>query len=190
MDYTDYMKKLYLVTGNQGKLKEWQQILPADIELESVDIDLAEIQSVDPEEIVIDKARRAYAALGKPVVVEDVSLGLDKLNGLPGPFVKFFIEKLGRGALYQLAGAEGEGAVVSCSIAYFDGEQMITARGDVRGTIVSPRGDKGFGFAPSFVPEGETETYAEMDDEKKLSINHRSKAIHLFLEKLSAKQLL
>ena len=184
------MKKLYLVTGNQGKLKEWQQVLPADIELETVDIDLMEIQSADPEVIVIDKARRAYGMFGKTVVVEDVSLGLDKLNGLPGPFVKFFLQRLGKDGLYQLAGGEGERAVVTCFIAYFDGEQMITVHSDVPGTIVSPRGDKGFGFAPSFVPEGETETYAEMDDEKKFLIDHRGKAIRLLLARLREEQLL
>lgn len=178
------MKQIFLVTGNPNKLKEWQQILPSDITMDIADIDLVEIQSDNPEEIITDKARRAFAAIGKPVVVEDVEAGLEKLHGLPGPFIKFFLKKLGNDALYQLAGREGEHATISCSIAYYDGKTMLTVRGDVPGTIVAPRGNEGFGFDVTFVPEGGTQTYAEMDDEKKNSLSHRQKAIRLLIEKL------
>lgn len=184
MGYTEHMKQIFLVTGNPNKLKEWRQIVPADIEMDIADVDLDEIQSADPIDIITDKARRAYEAIGKPVVVEDVEAGLEKLNGLPGPFIKFFVQKLGGDVLYKLAGQEGERAVVSCSIAYFDGENMVTVRGDVPGTIVAPRGDSGFGFDVTFVPDGETLTYAEMDDAKKNSLSHRNKAIQLLVEKL------
>lgn len=149
------------------------------------DVDLVEIQSADPEEIITDKARRAYEVVGKPVVVEDVEAGLEKLNGLPGPFIKFFLKKLGNDALYQLAGREGEKAVISCSIAYYDGEKMLTVRGDIPGTIVAPRGEDGFGFDVTFVPDGEAQTYAEMDNGKKNSLSHRHKAIQLLVEKLN-----
>ncbi len=178
------MKQIFLVTGNPNKLKEWQQIIPPDFTMDIANVDLAEIQSDDPEEIITDKARRAYEIIGKPVVVEDVEAGLEKLNGLPGPFIKFFIKKLGGDVLYKLAGREGEKATVSCSIAYYDGERMVTVRGDIPGSIVAPRGDAGFGFDVTFVPEGETLTYAEMDDEKKNSLSHRHKAIQLLVKKL------
>lgn len=183
--YTDFMQQIFLVTGNPNKLKEWQQIIPSDITMDIADVDLMEIQSADPEEIITDKARRAYEIVGKPVVVEDVEAGLEKLNGLPGPFIKFFIKKLGDDVLYQLAGQEGERAVVSCSIAYYDGKKMLTVRGDVQGTVVAPRGEDGFGFDITFVPDGESQTYAEMDSEKKNSLSHRRKAIQLLVEKLN-----
>ncbi len=179
------MKQIFLVTGNPNKLSEWQAIMPPDIEMGTVDVDLVEIQSADPEEIVTDKAKRAYEAAGKPVVVEDVEAGLEKLGGLPGPFIKFFLKKLGDDALYQLAGREGERASVSCSIAYYDGETMITVKGEILGTIVAPRGENGFGFDVTFVPDGETQTYAEMGAEKKNALSHRRKAIQLLVEKLS-----
>lgn len=178
------MKQLFLVTGNPSKLKEWQQILPSDITMDIADVDLPEIQSDDPEEIITDKVKRAYDAIGKPVVVEDVEAGLEKMNGLPGPFIKFFLKKMGSDALYQLAGREGEKAVVSCSIAYYDGENLLTVRGDVSGTVVAPRGESGFGFDVTFVPDGQTQTYAEMDEDKKNSLSHRQKAIRLLIEKL------
>lgn len=176
--------KITLVTGNENKLREWQAIMPASIELMSVDVDLTEIQSDNPEVIVADKLRRAYDHVGVPVIVEDVDAGLDKLNGLPGPFIKFFNEKLGKDALYKLAGDEGEPATVACTAGYYDGEKMIIVRGEVRGTVVAPRGDS-FGFDIVFVPEGETLTYAEMSSEKKNSLSHRQKAIQMLVEKIS-----
>lgn len=179
------MKQIYFVTGNQHKLQEWQAMMPADITLESVDVDLVEIQSDDAQEIVADKVRRAYEVTGKPVVVEDVEAGLDKLGGLPGPFIKFFNNRLGNDALYQLAGKEGEKATVACTAGYYDGKSMIIVRGEVQGTVVAPRGDS-FGFDIVFVPDGETLTYAEMSKEKKNSLSHRSKAIKLLIEKLES----
>lgn len=182
--YTRDMNKIFLVTGNVHKLEEWRRQLPSDIEINSIDIDLPEIQSIDPEEIVADKAKRAYEAAGKPVVVEDVSAGLEKLNGLPGPFVKFFIKRLGEDALFQLAGEEGQPASVSCSVAYYDGDTLLTVRGDIKGTVVKSRGDNGFGFDKTFVPDGQTLSYAEMSEEQKDGVSHRSVAIKIFLDSL------
>lgn len=178
------MTKIFLVTGNANKLEEWRRQLPSDIEIDSLNVDLPEIQSIDPEEIVADKARRAYAATGKPVVVEDVSAGLEKLGGLPGPFVKFFIKKMGENVLFQLAGKDGESATVSCSIAYYDGSELLTVRGDVKGTIVAARGENGFGFDKTFIPDGHEHTYAEMSEEEKDNVSHRSVAIKLFTDEI------
>lgn len=175
-----YMKQILLVTGNVNKLKEWQALMPADITLDAVDIDLPEIQGIDPEEIVADKVKRAYEVAKKPVVVEDVSAELVKMNGLPGPFIKFFLKAMGSDALYTLAGGEGERAIISCSIAYYDGEKLLTVRGDVNGTIVAPRGETSFGFDATFIPDGQHLTYAEMGIEQKNALSHRSKAIKLF----------
>jgi inosine triphosphate pyrophosphatase len=177
---------ILLVTGNANKLREWQGLMPNDITLESIDLDLPELQSDDPETIVADKAKRAYEAAGKPVVVEDVSAELVRLNGLPGPFIKFFIKRLGNDALYQLAGKEGEAAIVSCAAAYYDGEKLITVRGDVHGTVVAARGDNGFGFHVTFVPDGHTKTYAEMTSDEKNSVSHRGRAIQLLIDELHA----
>ena len=176
------------MTGNANKLEEWRRQLPSDIEIDSIDVDLQEIQSINPEEIVMDKVKRAYEATGKHVVVEDVSAGLVKLNGLPGPFVKFFIKVLGKNALFVLAGRENEPAVASCSIAYHDGRGLLTVRGDVKGSVVTSRGDHGFGFDGTFVPEGQNLTYAEMTGEQKDSMSHRSVAIKLFVNELRARQ--
>jgi inosine triphosphate pyrophosphatase len=181
--------KITLVTGNTHKLEEWRRQLPSDIEIDAVELDLSEIQSSDPLEIMADKAKRAYEALGIPVVVEDVSAGLLKLGGLPGPFVKFFIKTLGEDALYQLAGKEGEPAITTCSIAYYDGHELVTVRGDVEGTVVAPRGDSTFGFDRTFVAKGQTLSYGEMTGEQKDKISHRSVAIKLFVDELRKRNI-
>jgi non-canonical purine NTP pyrophosphatase (RdgB/HAM1 family) len=178
------MRQILLVTGNENKLREWQRQMPDDVELTSIDIDLPEIQSDDSEEIVADKAKRAYEAAGMPVVVEDVSAELEHLNGLPGPFIKFFMKRLGNDALYQLATHEGEAATISCAVAYYDGENLITLRGDVKGTVVAPRGGDGFGFDITFVPDGYDKTYAEMTGSEKDAVSHRQKAIKMLVDRL------
>lgn len=174
------MKELLLVTGNPKKLDEWQQIVPDTIRLDTLDVDLPEIQSDDPIEIVSDKVRQAYAIAKKPVVVEDVSAGLDRLGGLPGPYIKTFMKRLGSGALFILAGEQEAAATVSCVAAYYDGDTFLTARGDVQGTVIRPKFDDG-SFRPSFIPNGQTQTYSEMTSELKNSLSHRSIAIKKLL---------
>lgn len=180
------MQTITLVTGNKGKLAEWQRLFPAEFRLEAADLDLDEIQSLDPEAIVTDKVRRAYAKLGKPVIVEDVSAGLDNLGGLPGPFIKFFEERLGFDALFRLAEAEGDPVTVRCAIAYYDGKTLLTAAGQTKGTVVKSRGRGGFGFDKNFVPAGQNKTYGQMTPAEKDAVSHRGKAIAAFIPQLQS----
>jgi inosine triphosphate pyrophosphatase len=174
-----------LVTGNKGKLVEWQRLFPAEIKLEAVDVDLDEIQSLDLVAIVTDKARRAFEVVGNPVIVEDVSAGLDKLHGLPGPFIKYFEIALGLDALFQLAEAAGDPATVTCTCAYFDGKTFLTASGAVQGTVVPARGAYGFGFDHVFTPLGTSKTYGEMDPDEKDAVSHRSIAVRNLVMQLT-----
>jgi len=106
-----------------------------------------------------------------------VAAGLACLNGLPGPFVKYFERHLGKGALYKLAQhADDKSVSISCTMGYFDGSHMDIVRGEVHGTVVPPRGENGFGFDFVFVPDGETRTSAEMSLAEKSQISHRALA--------------
>lgn len=175
--------QLTLITGNTHKLEEWQRMMPADIKLDHHPLDLDEIQSLDSAEIIRHKVRQAYEAIGQPVVVEDVSCGLDKLNGLPGPFIKFFEKQLGNGALYKLAGGEALATAI-CTIGYFDGKHEYFAVGEVRGKVVAPRTASGFGFDTVFIPDGVGKTYAEMTGPEKDAVSHRRLAIDELLKQL------
>ena len=83
-----------------------------------------------------------------------------------------------------MAGRQEARATVSCAVAYYDGSDTIVVRSAVHGKVVEPRVKEGFGFDITFVPDGETLTYAEMDAAQKNSLSHRSKAIRLLIEKL------
>lgn len=177
-------RTITLVTGNAGKLAEWKRLMPDEFILESDDIDLDEIQSLDLEMIIADKARRAYERINGPVIVEDVAAGLDRLGGLPGPFIKFFEKQLGLDALFQLARTEGEPATVRCAVAYFDGTTLLPVISQLQGTTVSPRGENGFGFDKCFVPAGQSKTFGEMSPAEKDAISHRAMAVRELARRL------
>lgn len=175
-----------LVTGNAGKLAEWRRLMPDRFALTSQDIDLNEIQSNDLDTIIADKARRAYQVVQAPVLVEDIAAGLDRLGGLPGPFIKFFEQRLGNDALHQLCVNPEERGTVHAAIAYYDGEQLITVQSEVKGMIVAARGQNGFGFDSCFVPDGQLLTYGEMSADEKDAVSHRAKAIRQITKELDA----
>lgn len=176
-------EEITLVTGNKHKLAEWRRMFSANVKLQSVDIDLEEIQSLDMQKIVRDKAKRAYDKLQCPVIVEDISAGIDHLGGLPGPFIKFFEEKLGIEALYIFAGKEAN-ATIACAVAYYDGKTMLLGEGVVHGKVVPARGKNGFGFDSVFVPNGQSKTYSQMSPAEKDAISHRHLAIEDLVIKL------
>ncbi|TBU37132.1 Maf/Ham1 [Dichomitus squalens] len=87
--------KITFVTGNAGKLREVRQILgAANIEVDSQELDIPEIQG-STREVAIAKCRRAAELLGRPCITEDTALCFKALNGLPGPYIKYFLKELG-----------------------------------------------------------------------------------------------
>lgn len=178
------VKKITLVSGNKHKLREWKRIMPKDIVMEIVDLDLDEIQSMDLTRIIEDKAMRAYGQLGRPVVVEDVSASLDELGGLPGPFIKYFETHMGEDALYRLAKLPNSRAKVTTLVAYYDGKKMLIAQDEEFGTVVPKKGRRSFGFDKVFVPDGHSKTYSQMSTTEKDSISHRAKAIKSLLDQM------
>ena len=177
------------VTGNANKLRELQQLAPAGLVFTAQAMELDEIQSLDLQQIVAHKLEQAYEHIQTPVIVEDVAAGLQSLNGLPGPFIKFFNQQLGGGALHQLSKMEHDRVTITCLAGYYDGAEMIFAEGTINGYIVAPRGDNGFGFDSVVVPDTSdgrpgTRTMAEMSAEEKNSISHRSLALSKLLQKL------
>lgn len=172
------MKALF-VTSNEHKRREVQQIL--GLELQSVDLDLPEIQAIDPGEVATQKvlaARDAVEDSGLPVLVEDSGLMVDAWGGFPGALTKWLIQSVGNeGLLRMLAPDEDRAARAVCVVAVSgaDGE-VHTFRGEVPGTLASgPRGEGGFGYDPIFVPGYSELTYAEMGAGKNAD-SHRARA--------------
>lgn len=169
------------VTGNPKKLEEVKAILGQSIPFQSLKLDLPELQG-EPEEISKEKARLAAAQVNGPVLVEDTCLCFNALKGLPGPYVKWFLQKIGHEGLNNLLMAyEDKSAYALCvfSLALGPNTEPITFLGKTMGKIVPARGPNDFGWDPIFQPDGYELTYAEMPKEEKNKISHRSKSLSL-----------
>lgn len=81
-----------------------------------------EIQSHDLKEIVEHKVRQAYEKIGKPVIVEDVALGFETLGGLPGPFIKLFMDEVPFETICSMIDGKTRTATARCVFGYFDGK--------------------------------------------------------------------
>lgn len=171
------------VTGNENKFKEASAILKIelpDVEIRQIKLDLPELQG-EPEEIVTAKLKIALEKTKGPLVVDDVSLCFNALHGLPGPYIKSFLTKLGREGLFSMIkNCEDHSAYAQCIFGLMKKkrEEPKLFFGKTPGLIVAPRGDNNFGWDPIFLPHGYDKTYAELDKEVKNSISHRFKALH------------
>jgi inosine triphosphate pyrophosphatase len=165
------------ITGSDHKFAEINAVVG---NLVKVDIDLPEIQDVNPEPIIAAKLNEAAARYpNHELIVEDTSLFLDGLNGLPGPLIKWFLQALGREGLYQVVANSGNfGAEARTTIGYlgFNTTEPQFFTGSTRGRIFSPRGESDFGWDPLFMPDGQDQTYAEMTADQKNAVSHRGKA--------------
>ena len=175
---------LTFVTGNRNKLSEVVAILGNDFpfELRNQAVDLPELQG-EPAEIAKEKCLLAAAEIGGPVLVEDTSLCFNALGGLPGPYIKWFLEKTGHEGLNNLLAAyEDKSAYAQCIFAYArhgDDKEPKIFVGQTHGKIVPARGPTNFGWDPVFMPDGYSVTYAEMEKKEKNSISHRFKSLQL-----------
>uniref|UniRef100_A0A8D0HDV8 Inosine triphosphate pyrophosphatase n=1 Tax=Sphenodon punctatus TaxID=8508 RepID=A0A8D0HDV8_SPHPU len=176
------VRSAVFVTGNAKKLEEVSQILGDTFPYKLIarKIDLPEYQG-EPDEISIQKCREAATQVQGPVIVEDTCLCFNALGGLPGPYIKWFLEKLKPEGLYKLlAGFEDKSAYAICTFAFSTGspeDPVKLFKGQTYGRIVEPRGPRDFGWDPCFQPEGYDQTYAELPKTVKNSISHRSRAL-------------
>jgi len=177
--------KAIFVTTNEHKRREVQQIL--GVALERADLDLPEIQAIDPAEVAMEKARAARETLGDtdlPVLVEDSGLMIDAWGGFPGALTKWVMQSVGNeGLLRMLAPEKNRSARAVCVVALAEAQGKVRAfRGEVRGTVAEgPRGEVGFGYDPVFVPGWSSLTYAEMGEGKNTD-SHRARAFRALKE--------
>lgn len=165
-----------------------------DMPLKHRKLDLVEIQSLDPAEVVADKARRAYSVVSEPVLVEDTSLIFHALGHLPGPLIKWFLEELGTEGLCELLnGYDDRSATASVLFGLYDGTDMRVFDGSWSGQIAkSPRGELGFGWDPIFIPNGDGnpdgKTWGEMTIEEQVATSMRRIALKKLQQALAEEQ--
>lgn len=178
------MKKLTFITGNNAKAKYLSDYFDLSVEHRKIE-NLHEIQSLDLDEIVKEKAKAAFKITKSPVLVEDVSLVFKAYKELPGPLVKWFLETLGNQGLCNLLKSKDKSALAKVSFCYCDGNNVKVFTGERKGSIAEkPQGEMGFGWDPIFIPEGKTKTWAEMSVDEKHQTSMRKIALKKLKEYL------
>ncbi len=170
-----------LATKNPHKLAEARVVLsPLGLEVKPLDVRKLEIQSDSLAEIARFAAENIRVDVSAPVLVEDAGLFIDALGGFPGPYSAYVYSTIGlRGVLKLMEGVEDRHARFESAVAVRTPEGKVKVfTGVVEGAITrEPRGTRGFGFDPIFVPEGYSKTFAEMPTEEKCRISHRARAL-------------
>ncbi|KXS43967.1 MULTISPECIES: XTP/dITP diphosphatase [unclassified Candidatus Frackibacter] len=186
------MSKLYLATGNAGKIKEMKELL-AGLDVEIVTADAYDsvpevIEDGDTlEENAIKKARELADYTGLMTVADDTGLLVDALNGNPGIYSARYAGKdatykdNNRKLLQKLKDVSlNERTARFKTVAALvnpDGK-VKTVEGICEGLIGKElKGEEGFGYDPLFIPEGYEETFAQLSPEIKNEISHRAKAL-------------
>jgi XTP/dITP diphosphohydrolase len=186
--------RLLIATHNPGKLAEMRELL-APFKIEA--ISAGEMGLPEPDETGTSfranariKAAAAALASGLPAFADDSGLAVDALDGAPGIYSARWAgpDKNFRGAMETIeqklqdvgatAAPQRHAHFVSAlCVAWPDGHvEEFEARVD--GTIVwPPRGDKGFGYDPIFLPDGQTRTFGEMPSEEKHGLPPRGKGL-------------
>jgi XTP/dITP diphosphohydrolase len=159
---------LLFVSRNKHKHFEATNVLGTlGISVEANHLEIHELQTVDTEALVRDKATRAFASLGRPLFVEHTGLYLDALSGFPGGLTQIFWDTVKKERFAELFASETNVAKAVTHIGYVDGWRIHIFRGEIEGRIVSPpRIDHGFQWDCVFRPTGFDQTFSEMGKKK------------------------
>lgn len=188
------IKELIFASRNQGKIIEIKQMLaPLGITVKSaLELNLPDVEETGTTfaENSLLKSQTIAKVLGLPCIADDSGLCVDALNGAPGVYSARYapdrdfdkgMDKL----LKEMSESkkDSRSAHFSCvvSLSWPDGRYEIF-EGRVDGKIAEQKmfGDEGFGYDPLFIPEGYTQSFAQMSHEEKNKISHRGRAMAKF----------
>ena len=170
------------MSGNRHKIDEVQRILaPVGVDVVPVSRKIEELQTEDVDRLVRDKLTKAFEAIGRPLFVEHTGLYLSGLNGLPAGLTEIFWNRLEADRFANLVSGLGDAKVIAKTVlGYCDGHKIHLFEGEIEGTVpLKPAGPPDFQWDCVFVPDGYTQTFAEMGAAKD-DISMRRKALDLF----------
>ncbi len=188
-------KKIVLATHNAGKVREMREILaPFGVRVLSAgDLNLSEPEETGTTFVENARIKAVTAAKesGLPALADDSGLCVHALGNRPGIYSARYNEPKKNGFDYamkklneELGDAADRTAHFSCALvlAWADGE-TAEFEGRVDGLLLKqPRGDRGFGYDPMFVPDGYDGSFAELPEDVKNAISHRARALKLFTD--------
>ena len=192
--------KLIIASNNAHKVREIKKILSGKFD-EILSLREANVFHETVEdghtfmENALKKAREIVQITDCAALADDSGICVDALGGAPGIYSARYASAVCCNAsdeannallLANLRGKDDWSAHYTSAIAlvYPDGRE-VTAEGYMYGKIIdTPRGDRGFGYDPIFVLDGESRTVAEMSDDEKNAVSHRAKALELLLAKI------
>ena len=189
--------RLVLATGNKGKLREFKQMCKDEVVPFSNILGAFEIVE-DGDTFAANaliKARTIYEKLGKKdpssdylVISDDSGISLPILEGAPSIYSARYAGEnaTDKENLYKLIESIKEKGVSSTPAYYTAAIAIVSKYGEyvvhgwMHGDVIDePRGEKGFGYDPMFIPTGYEQTLGELDDAVKSEISHRGKALEL-----------
>jgi len=178
-------RPVVFATSNRGKLEEARAILaPFGISVEGYDGKGVEIQADTTSEVASYASRGAAKAAGRGVLVEDAGLYVESLNGFPGPYSAYAFKTIGVAGIIALLrpSPRGRAAKFVSSLAYCEplGEPVLFEGSALGAIAMKPRGTKGFGFDPIFVPHGGHKTFGELTIDQKSAVSHRADSMKKF----------
>jgi len=178
---------IYFVTSNKNKVREAEEILGK--KLKNVKLDIPEIQSLNVEEVIKEKAKKAYCKIKNPVLLEDTGFYIESLNNFPGALIKWMLGTLGnQGICSILKDEKNRKVTVKTCFCLYNGRNFNIFTGSLKGTIPkTPKGETGFGWDPIFIPDGYEKSFAEMTSEEKNAISMRKIALEKLRQFLIAK---
>lgn len=192
--------EIVLATRNKGKIRELERIFASTlpgVKLLGTDAfpDLADVAETEDsfEGNALLKARAVSHFTNLPAIADDSGLAVDHLGGAPGIFSARYSGVHGddqanlNKVLHEMDGVSNRKAQFVCAAAFVAprGYELVLRAEMVGNLIDAPRGEKGFGYDPIFIPIGFNQTTGEMDPELKDSISHRGKAMRELAEEIS-----
>ena len=180
------MSALFFVSSNSGKLQEYQKLL-SPFAVQSLNLSLEELQIEQLKQLcehkLAEAVKKTQPLPPNNLFIEDTALYFQEWKSFPGVFIKWMLQSLEPEGIYRSLQAFGKTARAECCIAFHNSlsKKNYYFKSHLAGTIVSPRGEKNFGWDSIFVPQGHQKTFAEMDNEEKNSISHRYLAAQKFL---------
>lgn len=193
------MRKLVFATNNAHKLEEIRTILGEKVEILSLkdihcDTDIPETADTLEGNAAL-KAEFIYKHYGLDCFADDTGLEVEALGGAPGVYSARYAGGEGHDSeanmkklLKELSGETNRKAQFRTAICLIEGGEEHLFEGVVKGEIIEEkRGNSGFGYDPVFVPEGFSQTFAELGAEIKNQISHRARAVQCLCEYLNRK---